>query len=133
MGDMIDGLRAAGDATKYLKEERRKLAATQFDEATALADSLGLQLQRFSDTHYRIRTNAIWFPCFWNIHPGNQRIQRSSPECPLLHFTDLNDWTLLTIVSAADRAIKRFLERITDHGKEASNPIGPTGNSSSST
>ena len=115
---MIDGLRAAGDATKFLKAERRKLAAAQFDEAVKLADSLGLLLLKLSDTHYRIRTNQFRFTCFWELHPGNQRIKRSCPEAPLIRITDQNDWTLLTIVSATDEAIKRFLARMTDHGKE---------------
>lgn len=118
MGDMIDGLRAAGDATKFLREERRKLAAQEFNEARAIADSLGMELLQFSDTHYRIKTSQF----FWDIHPGNQRIRRSSPACPLIHYS--GDWTLITIVRKAHEAIQRMISRSlakgTDNGEKGS-------------
>lgn len=116
MGDMIDGLRAVGDATKHIREERRKLALKDFEEAQRIADSLGLTLQQFSDTHYRIRTSQF----FWDIHPGNQRIRRSSPSCPLIRYS--GDWTLITIVRNAHEAIQRMISRSltkgTDNGEE---------------
>lgn len=119
MGDAIDGLRAAHDGNAYLKAERRKLANEQFDEARAKADSLGLTLERFSDTHYRIRTSQY----FWDIHPGNQRIRRSSPNCPLITFP--REWDLLSIVQHAADAIHRMISRSltkgTDHGEEKRN------------
>ena len=105
MGDAVDGLRAVGIVRQHEKAERRQVAEQQFEEARQLAEQFGLTLQRFSETHYRIRTEGM----FWDIHPGNQRIRIITPAVPFI-FGLNSDWTLRDVVQQVENTLKAWRE-----------------------
>ena len=105
MGDAADSMWAMGAVRQHQKAERRQAAGQQFHEARQLAASFGLTLQRFSETHYRIRTEGM----FWDIHPGNQRIRRSTPAVPFI-FGLGSDWTLRDVVQQVENTLKAWRE-----------------------
>ena len=105
MGDAVDGLRAVGIVRQHEKAERRQVAEQQFEEVRQLAESFGLTLQRFSEAHYRIRTEGM----FWDIYPGNQRIRRSMPAVPFI-FGLGSDWTLRDVVQQVENTLKAWRE-----------------------
>lgn len=105
MGDAADSMWAMGAVSQHQRAERRKAAEQQFEEARQLAEQFGLTLQRFSETHYRIRTDGM----FWDIYPGNQRIRRSTPQCPFI-FGLNSDWTLRDVVQQVENTLKAWRE-----------------------
>jgi len=105
VGEAIDGMRAVQIAEQHVRMERRRVAADQYREAQSLAEQLGMTLQRFSESHYRVRSGAA----FWDIHPGNQRIRRSTPQVPFI-FGLGTEWTLLDVVKQVHNSVKAWAD-----------------------
>lgn len=91
------------DARQGAAAERRRQAALEYFEAFALANTSGLLMFRYDDTHYAIESRQSGWRL--NIHPDYRRIriQKSRPAPPYIH---VSRWSLLSIVQAAAAAEK---------------------------
>lgn len=120
MGEAIEGMKDVRIAQQHVRQERRRTAAEQYRECQQLAEQLGMTLVRYSESHYRISASGS----FWDIHPGNQRIRRSTPHVPFI-FGLNGEWTLRDVVQQVHNTLKAWKE-----AKETAMQKGSTGGTS---
>ena len=114
MGEAADSMWAVGAARQAEKADLRARSVREFEEAKQLGEQSGLVVQQFSEAHYRIRVEGY----FWDIHPGNQRIRRSTPRAPFI-FGLNSDWGILDVVRQVVVTLKAWNEA---REKAAENP-----------
>jgi hypothetical protein len=120
MGEAIEGMKDVRIAVQHVRQERRRTAADQYRECQQLAEQFGFTLVRYSESHYRISKDGS----FWDIHPGNLRIRRSTPQVPFIF--GLNDeWTLRDVVQQVHNTLKAWRE-----AKEVAQQKGAAGGTS---
>ncbi len=105
MGEAADSMWAVGAARQSEKADLRARSVREFQEAKQLGEKSGLVVQQFSEAHYRIRVEGY----FWEIHPGNQRIRRSTPRAPFI-FGLNSDWSILDVVKQVVVTLKAWNE-----------------------
>ena len=111
MGDTGNVFKEMKKEFKAASDGRRVRAGREFPAAAALAAEAGLTLTRLDGKHYRLSLRGPK-GCIWlkDLYPGNQRIYAPNPERrgPFLRMPeDLDEWTLIDVVEAAVKAIRR--------------------------
>lgn len=96
--DFAEIYKALGAYRSQQGRDNRAAAAADFTPASQLAAANGMKLIRYSDTHYRLVLNAEGF---WNLYPGNRRIEWNGVGSRFLAMPNARAWGLIDVVRAA--------------------------------
>ncbi len=87
--------------SQFVRQEGRDRAAESFDAARVIAARAGLELVRFTESHYGLKTPRGQL----NIYPGNQRLYGRQP---LPFVRTPTPWALLDVVQGMIAALAKL-------------------------